>query len=284
MQLFKPAFNFYINSSIHVSLAVVALGWVTCLSLDINVNYELLAFLFFSTVTGYNFVKYAEVAGLHHRSLAKSLKSIQVFSVICGVGMIFTAFSLPLEVWVACGILGLITLLYAVPFFLPTTSTKNRRGNLRSISGLKIYIIGLVWAGVTVLLPVLESDLLPYWDVWVVFIQRFLFVIALMIPFEIRDMSYDSTSLRTLPQVVGIKKAKITGVIWLIMFGVLELLKDELSKSSIITHFLIIGVVMVCITLSRKRNSNNSYFTSFWVEGIPLLWLGLALLFNYLLG
>ena len=284
MQLFKRAFNFYINSSIHVSLAVVALGWVTCLSLDINVNYELLAFLFFSTVTGYNFVKYAEIAGLHHRSLAKSLKSIQIFSIFCGLAMLIAAFRMPLEVWVACGILGLITLLYAVPFFLPSKVDQDRKGNLRSISGVKIYIIGFVWAGVTVILPVLENKLVPYWDVWIVCIQRFLFVIALMVPFEIRDMSYDLTSLRTLPQVVGIKKAKIIGMIWLFLFVILEFLKDELSTSLLITHFIVIAVVMVCITLSRKRTSLKSYFTSFWVEGIPLLWLGLALLFNYLLG
>ena len=267
-----------------MSLAVVALGWVTCLSLDINVNYELLAFLFFSTVTGYNFVKYAEIAGLHHRSLAKSLKSIQIFSIFCGLAMLIAAFRMPLEVWVACGILGLITLLYAVPFFLPSKVDQDRKGNLRSISGVKIYIIGFVWAGVTVILPVLENKLVPYWDVWIVCIQRFLFVIALMVPFEIRDMSYDLTSLRTLPQVVGIKKAKIIGMIWLFLFVILEFLKDELSTSLLITHFIVIAVVMVCITLSRKRTSLKSYFTSFWVEGIPLLWLGLALLFNYLLG
>ncbi|TVZ22223.1 hypothetical protein JM84_1113 [Dokdonia sp. Hel_I_63] len=283
MQLFKRVFDFYINSSIHVSLAVVALGWVTCLSLDINVNYELLAFLFFSTVTGYNFVKYAEIAGLHHRSLAKSLKSIQVFSVFCGIGMIVTAFWLPLEVWVACGILGLITLLYAVPFFLPATSTDNNKGNLRSISGVKIYIIGLVWAGVTVLLPVLEHGLSMHWDVWVLFTQHFLFVIALMIPFEIRDTSYDLASLRTLPQVVGIKKAKIIGVIWLFLFLILDFLKYDLSMPMLTTHLIIVAVVVVCITLSRKRTSAKSYFTSFWIEGIPLLWLSLALLFNYLL-
>jgi len=281
MQLFKSFINFYINSSIHVSLAVVALGWVTCLSLDINVNYELLAFLFFSTVTGYNFVKYAEIAGLHHRSLAKSLKSIQVFSIICGIGMIITALSLPLEVWVTCGILGLITMLYAVPFFLPATSEPNQKGNLRGISGIKIYIIGVVWSGVTVLLPVLDNGILPYWDVWIIGVQRFLFILALMIPFEIRDVHYDLASLRTLPQVVGIKKAKIIGVIWLFLFVTLDFLRDEVSIQTLVTQFIVSIIVIVCITLSQKRTSQKSYFTSFWVEGIPLLWLGLALLLNY---
>ena len=118
MQRIKRLFDFYINSSTHVSLSVVALGWITYLSLDINVNFVVLSFLFFSTVTGYNFVKYAEIAGLHHRSLAQSLKTIQIYSVICGVGMLVTSLFMSLEVWVACGILGLVTLLYAIPFFM----------------------------------------------------------------------------------------------------------------------------------------------------------------------
>ena len=63
MQRIKRLFDFYINSSTHVSLSVVALGWITYLSLDINVNFVVLSFLFFSTVTGYNFVKYAESFG-----------------------------------------------------------------------------------------------------------------------------------------------------------------------------------------------------------------------------
>lgn len=284
MQVFKRVFDFYINSSIHVSLGVVALGWVTYLSLNINVNYILLAFLFFATVTGYNFVKYAEVAGLHHRSLATSLRSIQVFSIFCGVGMFIVSFQLPLEVWVACGILGLITLLYAVPFFLPSTDIQARKGNLRSISSLKIYIIGVVWAGVTVLLPVLENGLLPYSDVWILLVQRFLFVIALMIPFEIRDMGFDPVSLRTLPQVTGIKKAKIVGVIWLILVGILEYLKDNFSISFLIIHSIVILIVMVCIALSRKRTQVQDYFASFWVEGIPLMWLWILLFSNYLLS
>lgn len=266
-----------------MSLAVVALGWVTCLSLDINVNYALLCFLFFSTVTGYNFVKYAEVAGLHHRSLAKSLKSIQLFSVFCALGMAITAFQLPKEVWVACGILGLITLLYAVPFFRPVRGQKLDRGNLRSISGLKIVIIGVVWSGVTVLVPVVENGLYPYWDVWVVFMQRFLLVLALMIPFEVRDVDVDSPFLRTLPQVLGIKKAKIVGVIWLVLFGVMEFFRDEFSVLSVISQSLLMVVVGVCIALSRKRTQHNDYFSSFWVEGIPLLWLWLVLVFNYLM-
>lgn len=283
MKWLKDIFDFYINSSIHVSLAVVALCWITSISLDINVNYILLAFVFFSTVTGYNFVKYAEVAGLHHKSLARSLRSIQLFSLLCGVAMVVCAFWMSLEVWVACGLLGLVTLLYAVPFFLPEKDRDQKKGNLRSIAGLKIYIIGGVWTGVTVILPVLDYRLPLYEDVWVVSAQRFLYVIAVMVPFEIRDVQYDAKRLRTLPQIVGIKKAKIIAIIWLFIYVLLEFLRDDISVSSMCLHLAMVAATIFVITLSRKRTTNsNHYFTTFWVEGIPLLWLWLALLLSYL--
>ena len=54
-------FNIYINSSIHVAFAVCSLVGITCLEYDINIAINLLGFVFFGTVTGYNFVKYATV-------------------------------------------------------------------------------------------------------------------------------------------------------------------------------------------------------------------------------
>lgn len=281
MQRIKRLFDFYINSSTHVSLSVVALGWITYLSLDINVNFMVLSFLFFSTVTGYNFVKYAEIAGLHHRSLAQSLKTIQIYSVICGIGMLVTSLFMSLEVWVACGILGLVTLLYAIPFFMPKNTASQVKGNLRSVAGLKIFIIGVVWSGVTVILPVLQDGTIT-WDVGVICIQRVLFVLALMIPFEIRDMVFDNLALKTLPQIVGVKKAKIIGVTWLLLYCVLEFFKDEFNLDTFLSQLFIMMVTSICIYLSQKRSAATMYFSSFWVEGIPLLWLWLVLVINYL--
>lgn len=275
MRQIRLVFEFYINSSIHVSFAVVALAFVTCHTLNISISNHLIAFLFFSTVTGYNFVKYAEVAGLHHRSLARSLRNIQIFSMLCGLGVVVTAVQLRREVIACAMLLGLLTFLYAIPFL-------SKKRNLRNIAGIKIYVIALVWSGVTVLLPVLENGLYPYWDVWIEFIQRFLFVIALMIPFEIRDTNFDDGSLMTLPQVVGIKKAKIIGVIWLFVFLVIGFFKDDLRINSILGTTLIAVVLFFLILKSKESKLDLDYYASFWVEAVPLVWVGLLLFCNYL--
>ena len=76
MKLFKILFRFYINASIHVGIAVYAFVRIAEQYLEIATNSALNYAIFFGTITGYNFVKYAGVAKLHHRSLTNNLKMI----------------------------------------------------------------------------------------------------------------------------------------------------------------------------------------------------------------
>ena len=66
-----------------MALSVFAFVKITELYFGLPYNENLDYFLFYGTITGYNFVKYAGVAKLHHRSLTTHLKIIQIFSLIC---------------------------------------------------------------------------------------------------------------------------------------------------------------------------------------------------------
>jgi len=56
MRFMKLLFDFYINSSIHVALAVLSLSWITLLEFDIPYDKEVLFFIFFASITGQNFI------------------------------------------------------------------------------------------------------------------------------------------------------------------------------------------------------------------------------------
>lgn len=275
MKFLKRVFDFYINSSIHVALAVSSLTWITLLEFDQKINLNLIFFVFFATVTGYNFVKYFGLAKFHHRSLATWLKSIQVFSFFCFVGLIIFTFKLQTITIYALGGLGLITFLYAIPF-LPKKYFLDQGKNLRAIGGLKIYVIAFVWSVSTVIIPLIESDYQVTNDVLITSLQRFIYVLVVMLPFEIRDMRYDSLKLATIPQRIGIKKTKVIGAIFAMQLLVLELFKDELIVQQLLVLILIIALVI--IFLFRSKVNQKAYFSSFWVEGIPIIWLGLSLI------
>ena len=100
-------------------------------------------------------------------------------------------------------------------------------------------------------------------------LQRYIFVIAATLPFEIRDLKLDHPNLSTWPQRWGVKKTKILGLILLIFFIFLEALFTFSSRFEVTAMIAII--LMFFILLSKKEQPK--YFSSFWVEGIPILWL-----------
>ena len=91
-----------------------------------------------------------------------------------------------------------------------------------------------------------------------------------LVPFEIRDLKYDSASLKTLPQRVGVKGAKRIGYCWTVLFYAITFLKTDLD----ITHIMVKTILFVVLMLMIFKTELNQkkYFSSFWVEAIPLLW------------
>lgn len=276
MALLKQIFNFYIDSSIHVALAVFALSWVTLLEFGIPYDRAVLYFIFFASITGYNFVKYFGLARFHHRSLTNWLKLIQVFSLMCFIGMCYFALKLELISLVVILGFGVVTFLYAIPF-LPNKILYDKHKNLRNVSGLKVYIIALVWAGVTVVLPLLNNHVPLDTNVVVSGFQRFVFVTVLMFPFEIRDLNYDSLKLATIPQQIGIKNTKMVGVLLLMLFFLLEFLKPQLNVEHTVSMLITMFVTLMFLIFANRNQGR--YYSSFWVEGIPLVWLLLLLVF-----
>ena len=275
MSRLKTILDFYIESSVHVALSAVALTFVTSIEFELYTNEYLLGFIGSASVIGYNFVKYFGLARRHYRSLSKRLKTIQIFSIICMVPMLYCFFKLQSVTLWAILILGIITFLYAIPL-LPNRIFMDRKKELRKVGGLKIYLIAIVWVGVTVLLPVLESGENVSNDIILTIVQRFAFIVVLMLPFEIRDLNYDSLKLATIPQKIGIKRTKILGVVLLVVMVGLEFFKDQILEKHLLSLGFISLLTLICILLAKKRQ--GKYYSAFWVEGIPLVWLLILLI------
>jgi hypothetical protein len=273
----KQILNFYINSSIHVALAVFSLTYMTLLEFNISYDEAVLYFIFYASITGYNFVKYFEVAKFQHRNLSNWLKLIQVFSLICFVLMCYYGFRLEKITMFYIAIFAVLTFLYTIPF-IPKRKFLNKQSNLRNIGGLKVFLIALVWVGVTVFIPLLNNHFSIDRMVVIVSVQRFLLVIMLMLPFEIRDLQFDSLKLYTIPQNLGVKRTKILGVFLGLLMLVLEFFKREVSINQIIVLLIILVLTVLLIWFSREKQGR--YYAAFWVEGIPILWLLLMLFIN----
>ena len=256
-------FDFYINASIHVALSVYAFIKITEAYLDLNSNSNLSFFIFFGTITGYNFVKYAGVAKLHHRSLTKGLKNIQVFSFFAFIAFCYFGYHLSLKTIVYTIPFSLLTILYAVPFL------SGFEKNLRAISYLKIIVVALVWSAFSVLIPVLDINEPISINIVLLILQRFLIVIVLILPFDIRDVRFDAISLQTIPKKIGIQKTKKLGLLLLILSLIIEYF---ISTSILLKTPFMFFFFLTIFLLMRAKINQTKYFSSFWVESLPILW------------
>ena len=132
---------------------------------------------------------------------------------------------MPLRVWVLLVPVGFMAAGYSIPFI----KTKNGFIRLRDISWLKALWIGLAYAWLTTFLPIaFEYSITRLMQplVYFMFARNFLFVFAIVIPFDIRDLHYDmKNGMRTLPVILGIKGAIRLSLSLLFAFVIITLIQ-----------------------------------------------------------
>jgi hypothetical protein len=271
MRVFKQLLDFYINSSLHVALSAFALVKMTGFLFGITSLEPCAFFAFFGTIVGYNFVKYDAVARAQKKQMLLKLKAITLLSLGSFIATVFYFMQLAQTTKIiALGFL-LLTLLYTLPFF------PNKR-NARNWAGVKIYIVAICWVGVTLLLPVINANIPFTATIGLVAVQRFILIFVLVLIFEIIDLKLDDPHLKTVPQQIGVRRTKIVGSLLLLLFVLLEFGEANFKYANLFLKFGIATTVLLFLLFAHEKRSK--YYTSFWVESIPLFWWVLVLMFR----
>lgn len=259
MQVLKRLFNFYIQASVHVALAVVCLHLLVVHWLNILPNKNYIFFLLGGTICCYNFMKYGVESKKYRIHKKNIFKSIIWFSSIVFLITLIFAIRLPKKMYVPLVFFSVISALYALPF-LPSSK------NLRSLGGLKIFLVAFVWAGLTVLVPTINISSLELTNVIFVFLQVFVLVLILFVPFEVRDLKYDPIALKTIPQRIGIQQTKYLGYFLIILFALLGFGRNHQP-----IYLVVLMSILLFFIVWRTHTKNKEYYASFWVEGIPIV-------------
>ena len=255
MRILKQLFDFYIQSSIHVAIAVMCLVYITDFSNKLVYSFVYSACVFFGTIVGYNFLKYFQIfqkGNFNH----KKYYCILAASILSFFGFLFFFFSLKKSIQMLIIVSGLLVLIYPL---------------LRKFGGLKLFFVSLVVTIISVFIPFYISNRIDS-DFYINLFQRFLILVSLIIPFEIIDSNTDALSLQTLPQKFGINPTKLFGILLVIPFIILEFFKVHSS-------LLVVPIGILTVLLIQFSSvEQNKYYTSFWVESVPVFWW-LAILF-----
>ncbi|MCI4443783.1 MAG: hypothetical protein JHC39_09830 [Lentimicrobium sp.] len=226
-------------------------------------------FAFFGTIVGYNFVKYEALVRAKKNKIRLEFKAIVFLSFLSLSAVGFYFFQLQRITQIVSVGVFFVTILYTLPFF-PNWK------NARNWAGVKIYIVALCWVGVTVVLPILNAEIAITWDFYLKCIQRFILIFVLILIFEIIDLAKDDPYLQTVPQQIGVKKTKMLGYFLLMAFGLLEILNSNINFNGNIKYnsqyssFLLSCVIAIALAFANEKRSK--YYTSFWVESLPILW------------
>ncbi len=272
MSLIKKWFGFYVFANIHVAFASYCLIRITFLEFDFE-NQSLALFVFFSTIISYNMIRLIQLEKINTTTaiwIRANKRGLVLLNIIALIGLVYFAFDVNLSGFIALLPFIVATLFYALP-------KNNARGGLRQIPGFKLILISLSWAGVTLYFPIQEAGISTISHQWLYFVQRFLFVLAITIPFDIRDSQFDLPELATLPIVLGVNRAKIVAILAMVVFLGMDYFLLDFNSILFKVHLLVATVSIVLIGFSHSKR--NRFYTMFWVESIPIVWYILILVF-----
>lgn len=141
---------------------------------------------------------------------------------------------------------------------------------LRDLPFLKIYLIGIVWTFVCVVWPALRAE---NWDprILSIALSVFLYIIAATIPFDIRDLVYDEEKQKTIPQLVGVTRAKTVSVLLLLVSAALLVYETPKIVLNPFIYIAYAGMIILSLLVNERRP--EMYFSG-WIDGW-IIFLGL---------
>lgn len=270
MFVIKKGLNFFVKNNFFVSVCVVALCMRTAQLLDVKMTLSFIGFIFCSTFLMYNFQRaikyYQNRSEIQKKDVIKSSKFLSVFFVILALPLVvFFSIQLSFKTILLLIPCFLISLLYPLRI-IPVYSEKR---SLRELPYLKIFFISAVWAVTTTVVVAVEHSLSLDKNQLLLLFSRLLFVLAITIPFDIRDIKYDEKKLKTLPMLFGINGAKKIAYSCLIIALVLNGFFLEAEKQFILSFML--TAIVACSLIYKSTAFKKGYYYSVFVEGTSIL-------------
>jgi len=260
----KPIVNFFIYSSIVISLAATIFTLETFLISNTPINFNYLGLVFCSTLLTYSVHRIVGLRKLEEQfiqgrfKIIRQYKSHIVFYTIASfMGSIYFLFQLPLTLLLLLIIPAIISGLYTIPIF-----SNNKR--LRDFDFIKIILIALTWAAVA--LTGIMNDPITATGMLIMallFIEKFLYIFAITLPFDIRDSTIDNhLDVKTFPAIWGHAKTYKIINVFLMVCLIIMFVIGYLIAANIYLYIAIAisyGLNYFAIKISKDKKSDLYY-------------------------
>jgi len=266
-----------IDSKIFISICTVCITLCSLLIFKTPFSSypQFLILIFSSTFLIYNFPNYAEI--LNHQKKHQLAKFYIYTCPLTIVSIIISLSFLPVSVFYFFIHLGFLSFLY----YLPVKNPAIAKYSLRNIPYLKIFLIAYVFSAATVIAPsylnlTTNNDLIEQ-----LFIDRFIFILAITIPFDIRDHKIDKQlSIKTIPHLTGIHGAKILTSILLLFYVINSMWYQDLFSILFSRLFAIIILFYFIFTL---KESSSKFIFNGYIDGSMIIQLCVFVISHFIL-
>jgi hypothetical protein len=235
---------------------------------SISVDYYLLGFIFSSTFLTYNFQRFVKVEngqlikGPRYLWMRKHFFFFKL-SLYFSVFLVFFFFlHLHKSTYSVICFSGIVSLFYVAKIPIKRGGT-----NLRDIPGLKIFLIGIVWMLTAVYIPALQADLTIDFRTHLWALASYFYIIAITIPFDIRDVELDEANKKTIPQFLGLRRAKQIGIGLIIFYFILLCILIEI----LFLPFSFVGIMITIGLIMNSKPTNNELYYSLLIDGLLIL-------------
>ncbi len=178
-------------------------GFAERIGVDFAISYG--AFVFFGTFSVYNLQRIFKVSRTplltpwlvwvrDNRGLIITLSTLSSMGALVSLWFVQPFNTASVSILAVAAVFGL--------FYVVRINGRN----LRAIPFFKIHAISITWSLLIAVFPLVNGE--KNLDVIPVFIAHYLYILAVTIPFDIRDLKYDDDTFKTIPQVLGAKGAK----------------------------------------------------------------------------
>jgi hypothetical protein len=145
---------------------------------------------------------------------------------------------------------------------------------LRELPYMKLPLVALVWTLATVLYPAVQAEnqiKLPSEFVLMYSAERLFFVLALTIPFDVRDMHFDSPRLQTLPMAIGERRSGYVAIAILVLLSGLHLILGVGSTHILHSVAYALSALAIWPLTQRKLSDLSPLYYTGLLDGLLIL-------------
>jgi len=195
------------------------------------------------------------------RVIREYKKHIQFYILLSSLGLIWILTRTEWTTILYLSPVGILSALYVLPLM------KGGK-RIRDFNYIKIFLIGFVWAYIAYL-PLLGSDI-GTTKLSLHFLEKMIFIIAITIPFDIRDMDIDGAGgLATLPKVMGVNKSYMVSYFLLGVGLLLFALCHGMGSRILLIAGLLYLITLMLVMISRGKKSD--WYFSGLIDGSIIL-------------